>query len=63
MRSGNSDDWRNIRWSVFDLGGVNGTTVNLKKIDSEVPYLLNCNDLLGIGCPDAVSTEGHFVYR
>jgi hypothetical protein len=33
FRSGNSADWENIRWSVEDLGGLNGTFVNRQKIE------------------------------
>ena len=63
VRSGNPEDWRTVRWSVLDLGGLNGTFLNLKRIEANVLYPLNCKDLLGIGCPDARSTENTFVYR
>ena len=63
VRSGDPGDWRNVRWSVKDLGGLNGTFLNKRRIEANLPYPLNCNDLLGIGCPDAQSTEKNFVYR
>ena len=63
VRSGNPEDWRTVRWSVLDLGGLNGTFLNRKRIEANLPHPLNCNDLLGIGCPDAKSTENTFVYR
>ena len=62
-RSGNVEDWKSIRWSVTDLGGLNGTYLNRRRIDPNVPHPLNCNDLLGIGCPDVKSNETTFVYR
>ena len=63
VRIGNPEDWRTVRWSVLDLGGLNGTFLNRRRIEANVPYPLNCNDLLGIGCPDERSTENTFVYR
>ena len=63
VRSGNPQDWTSVRWSVQDLGGTNGTFLNKRRIGANLSHPLNCNDLLGIGCPDAKSTEGTFVYR
>ena len=63
VRSGNPEDWRTVRWSVLDLGGLNGTFLNRKRIEANLPYPLNCNDLLGIGRSDAKSRENTFVYR
>ena len=56
-------DWRDVRWCVTDLGTVNGTFINRKKIETQTPYLLNSMDLLGIGCEDLTSTAKTFVYR
>ena len=61
-RRGGSD-WRDVRWCVTDLGTVNGTFINKKKIEKNTPHLLNCQDLLGVGCADSTSTEKTFVYR
>ena len=63
VRSGNPVDWKTVRWSVQDLGGLNGTYLNRRRMEADIPYPLNCNDLLGIGCPDGRSTESTFVYR
>ena len=63
VRSGNPVDWKTVRWSVQDLGGLNGTYLNRRRMEANTPYPLNCNDLLGIGCPDGRSTESTFVYR
>ena len=63
VRSGNPEDWRSVRWSVQDLGGINGTFLNRRRIEANLLYPLSCNDLLGIGCPDAQSRGNTFVYR
>ena len=57
------EDWTEVRWSVTDLGGMNGTFVNNRKIKPNEPQILNCNDLLGIGCNHQFSSEKTFVYR
>ena len=63
VRSGDPGDWRTVRWSVLDLGGLNGTFLNKRRIQANLSHPLNCHDLLGIGCPDGQSTETTFVYR
>ena len=51
VRSGDMSDWRSVRWSVEDLGGFNGTYVNMKKIQPFSQYGLNSGDLIGVGIP------------
>ena len=41
---------------VKDLGGQNGTYVNRWRREANKPYVLNADDLLGIGTPEAEST-------
>ena len=43
------------------LGGLCGTFINRKKIEKDFEFPLNCGDLLGIGCPDPVSSKGQGV--
>jgi len=50
-----------------DQGGLNGTFVNLVKIDPHIPFPLNADDLIGVGCPERSSARQGgretFVYR
>lgn len=39
--------WDKVRWSVEDLGGTNGTYVNMQRIQPNSPYALNPDDLVG----------------
>ena len=41
---------------VKDLGGQNGTYVNRWRREANTPYVLNADDLLGVGTPEAEST-------
>ena len=41
---------------VKDLGGQNGTYVNREKREANTRYVLNADDLLGVGTPEAAST-------
>ena len=41
---------------VKDLGGQNGTYVNRWRREANKPYVLNADDLLGVGTPEAAST-------
>ena len=52
VRSGDLNDWRSVRWSVEDMGGVNGTYVNMRRIQSFSQYGLKSGDLIGVGIPD-----------
>ena len=65
--SGNGEDWRQISWSVLDLGGMCGTYINRNKIEPNRPRVLNDGDLVGVGCPEEKSSRSEklekFVFR
>jgi len=54
-RYGRPEDWQSVRWSVKDLGGLNGTFVNQKRLNANQAEVLNADDLIGIGCGDPES--------
>ena len=65
--SGSQNEWKNVRWSVVDLGGRVGTYINQRRLDANEPHLLKSGDILGIGCPEFSSTirgsTETFVYK
>eukprot|EP00092_Neocalanus_flemingeri_P002450 GFUD01002620.1.p1 GENE.GFUD01002620.1~~GFUD01002620.1.p1 ORF type:complete len:733 (-),score=176.61 GFUD01002620.1:283-2481(-) len=68
VRQGSALDWRNVNWSILDLGGTVGTFVNMVRIEPSQPFSLKCGDLIGVGCPEHRSTirggdKETFVYR
>ena len=55
--SGKGEDWRQISWSVLDLGGMCGTYINKIKIEAKKPHVLNDGDMIGVGCPEEKSSR------
>ena len=58
---------RLMTWSLIDLGGEVGTFINGINVQSNIPHILHCGDMIGMGCPEDSSSretgKETFVFR